>query len=58
MIPERWVPGTFAAGLLMLCLRGTRGPSDIELQIDGHLRRVAQAQVLSAATAVPGFPLS
>ena len=55
---EHWVPGTLGAGPLALCLRGTALPRDVEFEIDGHLLRVAQAQVHSTRTSELGFPLS
>lgn len=55
---EYRVPGAFGAGSLVLCLRGTDLPREVEFEIDGHLLRVAQSQVHSAETSGLGFPLS
>ena len=55
---EHWVPGSFGTAPLALCLRGTDLPRDVEFEIDGHLLRVAQAQVHSTRTSELGFPLS
>ncbi|RAX49934.1 hypothetical protein DQ353_07175 [Arthrobacter sp. AQ5-05] len=55
---EHWVPGTFGAGSLVLCLRGTDLPCEVDFEIDGHLLRGAQAQVHSTGTSELGFPLS
>ncbi|MDQ0093413.1 hypothetical protein [Paeniglutamicibacter psychrophenolicus] len=53
---EYRVPGAFGAGSLVLCLRGTDLPREVEFEIDGHLLRMAQAQVHSAGTSALGFP--